>query len=125
MMILLQFAVLFLFLELGEGFVMLTGVPVPGCIVGMLLLAFALKFKVIKQEWISDIADFLCANLGFFFIPAGVGVMKCFGIIKAEWLPIVAATVFSTAIIIIVTGWSHRFTRNLYHKHFTKKGGEA
>lgn len=119
-MILLQFAVLFLFLELGEGFVLLTGLPVPGCIVGMLMLAFSLQFKLIKMEWIADIADFLCANLGFFFIPAGVGVMQCFGIIKAEWMPIVVATVISTAIIIFVSGWTHSLTRKLYHNHYAK-----
>lgn len=121
MMILLQLAVLFLFLELGEGFVMITKLPVPGCIAGMVLLAFSLKFKLVKPEWIAEVSDFLCANLGFFFIPAGVGVMKCFGIIKAEWIPIVMATVLSTAVIILVTGWTHSLTRRLYHRHSTKK----
>ncbi len=72
------------------------------------------------MEWIADIADFLCANLGFFFIPAGVGVMQCFGIIKAEWMPIVVATVISTAIIIFVSGWTHSLTRKLYHNHYAK-----
>lgn len=123
MMILLQLAVLFLFLELGEGFVAITHLPIPGSIAGMLMLAFSLKFKLVKQEWIANVADFLCANLGFFFIPAGVGVMKCFGIIKAEWVPIVMATVLSTAVIILVTGWTHSLTRKLYHKHYIKKGG--
>ncbi len=122
-MILLQLAVLFLFLELAEGFVSLTGMPVPGCIVGMIMLAFSLKFKLIKLEWIVNIADFLCANLGFFFIPAGVGVMKCFGIIRAEWVPIVLATLLSTAIIIFVTSWTHSLTRSYYHRHSMKKGG--
>lgn len=123
MMILLQLAVLFLFLELGEGFVTLTHLPVPGCIAGMLMLAFSLKFKIVKLEWIANVSDFLCANLGFFFIPAGVGVMKCFGIIRSEWVPIVIATVLSTAIIILVTGWTHSLIRSGYHKHAFKKGG--
>lgn len=114
MMILLQLAVLFLFLEIGEGLVALTGVPVPGCIAGMIILAFSLKFKIVNLEWIATVADFLCDNLGFFFIPAGVGVMKCFGLIQAEWIPIVMATVLSTAVIILTTGWTHSLTRKLY-----------
>ncbi len=121
-MILLQLAVLFFFLELGEGLVMITGLPVPGCIAGMILLAFALKTKLVKPEWIAAVSDFLCANLGFFFIPAGVGVMKCFGIIKSEWIPIVMATILSTAVIILVTGWTHSLSRRMYHRHMTKKG---
>lgn len=116
MMILLQLAVLFLFLELGEGLVTLTGLPVPGCIAGMVMLAFSLKFKIVKIEWIATVADFLCDNLGFFFIPAGVGVMKCFGLIRAEWLPIVMATVLSTAVIILTTGWTHSLVRKAYRK---------
>lgn len=119
MMILLQLAVLFLFLELGEGLVAITGLPVPGCIAGMIMLAFSLKFKIVKIEWIATVADFLCANLGFFFIPAGVGVMKCFGIIQTEWIPIVMATVLSTAVIILTTGWTHSLTRKLYRKYKT------
>lgn len=130
MMLLIQMAVLFLFLELGEAVVALTGLPVPGSIVGMLLVAFSLKYRIIKIEWISGVADFLCANLGFFFIPAGVGVMKCFGIIKAEWVPIVFATVLSTVVIIVTTGWTHSLLLQVFHKHAHKifrdrKGGGA
>lgn len=127
MMILIQAAVLFLFLEIGEAISGFTHLPVPGSIIGMVLLAFSLKFKIVKLEWISGVADFLCANLGFFFIPAGVGVMKCFGIIAAEWVPIVLSTVLSTAVIILVTGWTHSLTRRAFHSHNgqRKRGGEA
>ncbi len=49
-----------------------------------------------------------CAVL---FVPAGVGVMRCFGIIRDQWIPIVGATIISTFIIIAVTGWIHQFIR--------------
>ena len=117
MMILLQLAFLFLFLVIGEGVVALTGIPMPGCIAGMILLAFSLKFKLVKLNWIATVADFLCDNLGFFFIPAGVGVMKCFGLIQAEWIPIVMATILSTAVIILTTGWTHNLTHKLYRRN--------
>lgn len=116
MMILIQIAVLFLFLEAGEALTAILHLPVPGSIIGMVLLAFSLKFKLLKLEWVADAADFLCANLGFFFIPAGVGVMQCFGLIEAEWWPITAATVLSTVLIIFTTGWAHKLTRNYFHR---------
>lgn len=117
----LQCAVLFAFLALGELIVWLTDMPIPSSIVGMLLLTASLKSGFVKLRWIEGVADFLVKNLGFFFVPAGVGVMKCFGLIKEQWIPIVAAAVFSTFVIIAVTGWVHqlvrRATTNAAHPH--------
>ncbi|MDE5651272.1 MAG: CidA/LrgA family protein, partial [Duncaniella sp.] len=101
----LQCAVLFAFLALGELIVYLTGIPIPSSIIGMLLLAAALKLRVVRIFWVDKISDFLVNNLGFFFVPAGVGLMRCFGLIADQWLPIVGATVVSTFVIIAVTGW--------------------
>lgn len=107
----LQCAVLFAFLALGELTVWLTGVPVPSSIIGMLFLATSLKAGWVRLESVDKVADFLVRNLGFFFVPAGVGVMRCFGIIRDQWIPIVGATIISTFIIIAVTGWIHQFIR--------------
>jgi holin-like protein len=107
----LQCAVLFAFLAMGELIVWLTGVPVPSSIIGMLLLAVSLRTGVVKEQWVDKMADFLVKNLGFFFVPAGVGVMRCLGLIRDQWLPIVTATVVSTFIIIAVTGWVHQLAR--------------
>lgn len=109
----LQCAVLFAFLAIGELVVWLTGIPVPSSIIGMLLLAAALKMRVIRLMWVDGVADFLVRNLGFFFVPAGVGLIKCLGLIKAEWLPIVAASVISTFVILAVTGWVHQISRRI------------
>lgn len=106
-----QCGVLFAFLALGEFVVWLTGIGVPSSIIGMLLLALALKCGVVKLNQVERFADFLVHNIGFFFVPAGVGLMRCMGIIGEQWLPIVGATVASTVIIIAVTGWTHQITR--------------
>lgn len=116
----LQCAVLFIFLALGELIVYLTSIPVPSSIIGMLLLAAALKLRVIRLLWVEKVADFLTRNLGFFFVPAGVGLMRCLGLVADQWLPIVASSVISTFIIIAVTGWVHQSVRHLlssHHKH--------
>jgi holin-like protein len=110
-LMILQCAVLFAFLAMGELIVWLTGVPVPSSIIGMLLLAVSLRTGVVKEQWVDKLADFLVKNLGFFFVPAGVGVMRCLGLIRDQWLPIVTATVVSTFVIIAVTGWVHQLAR--------------
>lgn len=113
----LQCAVLFAFLAAGELIVWLTGVPVPSSIIGMLLLTAALKLKVVRLMWVDRVSDFLVRNLGFFFVPAGVGLMRCLGLLKAEWLPIVVSAVVSTFVILAVTGRVHQIVRNFTSSH--------
>lgn len=113
----LQCAVLFAFLAAGELIVSGTGIPVPSSIIGMLLLAAALKVKLVRVFWVDKISDFLVKNLGFFFVPAGVGLMRCLGIVKEQWLPIVGSAVISTFVIIAVTGWVHQLVRRTFTSH--------
>lgn len=123
----LQCAVLFAFLAMGEFIVYATGIPVPSSIIGMLLLAAGLKLRVVRLMWVDKVADFLVKNLGFFFVPAGVGLMRCLGLISEQWLPIVGASVISTFLIIASTGWVHQIVRRTvapHHHHPHNAGGD-
>lgn len=111
-----QCAVLFAFLALGEIIVMLTGVCVPSSIVGMLLLTLSLKLGVVKLDQIEKVADFLVHNLGFFFVPAGIGLMCSLDLLAHQWLPIVVSATVSTFVIIAVTGHVHQWVRRRMHK---------
>lgn len=114
----LQLSILFAFLAIGEFIVYLTAIPIPSSIIGMLLLTFSLKAGIIRLSWVDTMSDFLVKNIGFFFVPAGVGVMRCFNLISEQWLPIVGASVISTFIIIATTGWSHQIVRKgMAHKN--------
>ncbi len=106
-----QFGILLSFLAAGEFIVWLTGVNIPSSIIGMLLLTASLKAGVVKPRHVERLSNFLVHNLGFFFVPAGVGLMNCLGIISGQLLPIVAASVGSTVIIIAVNGQVHSYVR--------------
>lgn len=106
-----QCAVLFGCLALGELLVSVTGVKLPSSIIGMLLLAFFLKVGWVKLNWVQGLSDFLVANLGFFFVPPGVALMLYFDVIEAQFWPIVIATVVSTMLVLVVTGWIHQIAR--------------
>lgn len=108
-----QCAILFGCLALGELIIYLTGVKLPSSIIGMLLLAFFLKIGWIKLHWVQGMSDFLVANLGFFFVPPGVALMLYFDIITAEFWPIIIATVVSTILVLLVTGWVHQLARKI------------
>ena len=106
-----QCAVLFGCLALGELVVFLTGIKLPSSVIGMLLLALFLKLDWVKLKWVQGLSDFLVANLGFFFVPSGVALMLYFDIIRAQFWPIVIASVVSTLLVFLVTGWIHQIIR--------------
>ena len=119
-MMIRQLAILFGCLALGELIITLTHIPLPSSILGMLLL----KLKVIRLEWVRSISDFLVTNIGFFFVPPGVALMLYFDIIKAQFLPIVTASVVSTLLVLAVTGWVHEiYGKTIRHEHTSKKEG--
>ncbi|MCM1028285.1 MAG: CidA/LrgA family protein [Pseudoflavonifractor sp.] len=112
----LQFFIIFTFLAIGELTVWATGIPVPSSIIGMLLLTASLKAGAVKLSQVERLADFLTRNMAFFFVPAGVGLINCLGLLSAQWLPIACATVGSTFLIIAATGQTHRAVRRLLHR---------
>ena len=82
----------------------ITGVPIPGNVIGMVILFLLLYLKVIKEEQISTISNFFLEHLAFFFIPAGVGLISSFSVIKNIWLQLLIVCFVTTAITMICTG---------------------
>ena len=93
---------LLLFQCAGEAVSHVLGLPVPGPVVGMLLLFVALRIRDRIPDSIGVAADALARHLSLLFVPAGVGVMMYFGRLAGEWLPIVVALVVSTVIALAV-----------------------
>lgn len=98
------FAVLFAFLWAGEAVAAAFRLPVPGNVLGMVLLAAALVTRLVRLEWVESVADALLDNLGLLFVPPGVGIMLHFDLIRREWPAIAIALVVSTLLVLAVTG---------------------
>lgn len=109
----LQFLIIFACLAIGELIVWLTGIKLPSCIIGMLILVLSLEMKWIRLEWVKGISSALIANMGFFFIPPGIALMQYFQIIKNDWLSILVSVIISTLIVLAVTGHVHQLTRKI------------
>lgn len=107
----LQVLIIFGCLAIGELIVYLTGIKIPSSIIGMLVLTLFLKVKLIKLSWVEGFSEILTKNLAFFFIPPGVAIMLYFDIIKASFWPIVIASFGSAVVVLLVTGWSHQWSR--------------
>ena len=110
----LQCAIIFGCLAIGELLVWLTGIKLPSSIIGMLILAFLLQVKAVKLRQVEGMANFLVKNFGFFFVPAAVSLMLYFDIIRAQWLPILVASAVSTVVVLVVTGWIHQISRKFF-----------
>ncbi len=95
---------LLLFQLCGEFIARMLDLPIPGNVLGMGLLLLALMTGLVEIKWLEEAAELLLANLGLFFVPAGVGVMVYGDLIAAEWLPITVATILSTFVVMAVTG---------------------
>ena len=119
-MIIVQCAIIFGCLALGELIVHFTGVKLPSSIIGMLLLTLSLKLGWIKLEWVKGISDVLVKTLPFFFVPAGVAVMLYFNLILSSVWVIVVAALVSTVFTMVITGWVHQLFR-----HTTRKADKA
>lgn len=89
---------------LGELLSSALHLPIPGNILGMIILFVLLCTKIIKVDDISNVTSFLLDHLSFFFIPAGVGLMTSMEIIKATWWQLLIVCISTTVIIIGSTG---------------------
>lgn len=96
--------ILFACLLIGECVRQFAGLPIPGSVVGMILLTLALVSRVIRLKHVKPAADVLTRNLGFFFVPPGVGLMLYVGLLKDEFIAIAGATLISMVIVFVVVG---------------------
>ena len=87
----------------GEMATTMTGISIPGPVIGMILLFCILLVRGSIASDLERTADGLLRHLSLLFVPAGVGVVLHFGLLGDDWLPIGAAMVASTALTIAVT----------------------
>ncbi|MGA3769025.1 CidA/LrgA family protein [Ralstonia solanacearum] len=91
------FAILLTFQSVGELLSYALHLPVPGPVIGMMLLFLTLLadrggILEVMQGTVTE----LLRHLSILFVPAGVGVMAQMNRISQEWLPIVVAVAIST-----------------------------
>jgi holin-like protein len=96
-------ATLLVFQCLGEGVSYLFKLPVPGPVIGMLLLFGFLMLRPQVADAIEPTALELLRHLSLLFIPAGVGIMVSAGKVRGDALAVVASLIVSTTLAIAVT----------------------
>ena len=90
--------------------------PIPGTVLGLILLFLALALGIVKTEMIEDICEVLISHMSFLFIPAGVGLMTSFEILKGKVISFSVITVVSTFVVWIVTAYVVKLLRKVCSK---------
>ena len=88
---------------IGEVAVRLLAWPVPGPVLGMILLFVFLLIRKGVSEPLANASSGLLTHLSLLFVPAGVGVMVHGDRLMAEWLPVVAVLLVTTVLTMLVT----------------------
>lgn len=89
----------------GEVLVRLAGIPVPGPVVGMVLLLIILLARGGVPDALGQTAGGLLDHLSLLFVPAGAGIIVHLPLVAAEWPAIMTAVLASTALTIVVSAW--------------------
>ena len=97
------FAWLLVFQLAGEVIVRALQLPVPGPVLGMLLLLLMLIWRGGPSQNLRDTGQSLLSHLSLLFFPGGVGIMVHGQRIAQEWLALVAAVLLSTALALAAT----------------------
>jgi len=97
------FAILLLFQLIGELITRLSGIPVPGPVLGMTLLLFAVLLLKKVPAGVRTASEGLLRYLPLLFVPAGVGLINHGLLLKQDIWVISITLVVSTALTLAVT----------------------
>jgi putative effector of murein hydrolase LrgA (UPF0299 family) len=110
---LLGVAVLLALPVLGEGTARALGVPLPGALLGMLVLLGALVALGRVPRGLDAASAPLLRHMMLFFIPAVAGVTLHAARVAREWLPFLAAGIVGAALALAVTALTLRWMLRL------------
>ena len=115
-----QFLIIIAFSFVGEILHALLPLPIPASIYGIALLFAALQSKKLKVSDIAETSAFLIEIMPIMFIPAAVGLLKSWDVVKSSLVPYVIVTVVSTFVVMYAAG---AVTQAII-KHGKKEGGK-
>jgi len=89
----------------GTIIIRLTGIPLPGPVVGMLLLFAFLLWRGATPKPFESTTRALLQNLALLFVPAGVGIITHLHEVADQWVALSITLIASGTIAIVVTGF--------------------
>jgi holin-like protein len=82
----------------GELIRHVSGIPLSGPIIGMILLLVVLMVRGGASDEFCRSGHATLGYLSLFFVPSGVGIIEHLPLLRAHWLPVLLALIVSTAL---------------------------
>lgn len=117
-----QFGIILTISFVGELCNYLIPLPIPASIYGLVILFVGLSTKWIPLDSVKETGKFLIEIMPIMFIPAAVGLIDAWGILKPVCIPVIAITLLITIIVMGVTG---RITQFVIRKGRQKEDKEV
>lgn len=114
-----QFGIILAVSFIGELLGSWIPLPIPASIYGIILLFLCLKLHLIPFDAVHETGDFLIEIMPLMFIPAAVGLLESWDIIRPSWIQYILITVSTTFIVMVAAGL---VTQAVIRR--TKKGDE-
>jgi holin-like protein len=100
---LFTFTILLVCQCIGEGIAYALHLPVPGPVIGMLILFCALVWRPALLDKIQSTGDALLQHLSLLFVPAGVGIFVAAATLQGQGLASIGAVFASTLLTLAAT----------------------
>ena len=104
MKLLRQFLIIAAVALAGEALNALIPLPIPASVYGLVLMFVLLLTRIIKLEQVKTAASFLIEIMPVMFIPAAVGLLDTWGMLKPVIVPVATIVAATTVIVMAVTG---------------------
>ncbi|MBR3538441.1 MAG: CidA/LrgA family protein [Eubacterium sp.] len=99
-----QFLIILAISFAGETLYHLIPLPIPASIYGILILFTLLETKLLPLSAVKETGKFLIEIMPVMFIPAAVGLLESWSILKASWVSYAVITVCTTFLVMLVSG---------------------
>lgn len=104
-----QFGIILVISLIGELLNFLIPLPIPASIYGLVLMLLCLQLHIIPISEVKETSAFLIEIMPLMFIPAAVGLITSFDILKAHLAAYLVITVTSTFLVMVVSGHVTQF----------------
>lgn len=101
---------------MGEAVVAVTGLPVPGSVVGMVLVLLALLARKGHLPELRRAGSTMLLLVPLLLVPVSVGIMEQADLLRANWWPLTVALLVSIVAGMLATGLTIRWLRKLDRK---------
>lgn len=110
-----QFGIILTISFIGEVCNHLIPLPIPASIYGLVILFIGLNTKWIPLDAVRETGKFLIEIMPLMFIPAAVGLIDAWGILKPVCVPVIIITLSTTIIVMGITGRITQFVIRRQH----------